>query len=327
MAFESLTSALERHRSLSPYQIHEYPPRPNAEDSSALLKLHSGATSSSGTISPFSVEPSPKLQSRVPGNFIEANEKAGLPSTKDSDGYAQIEAARVVRSHTRKKYFGLSEKPQAQSNRKRTAKRTRTRAHNNGEDPRSRVSTDVEHDGGKSINSGSMTGGVLSALLTLYNQQDLDSASPEHPVFNLPPEEPWISKDDGRSPRAMNEGQHRGRTLSRLAAESTSATTSSRSSSADSRENHYRSGENRSRKRSKLPFSPSVLFSGGKPREARSDAGVFGPLIASTGNLSGVASPVLSGLQPDVKRPGYHLSRFVSSAVRPCSRLIYLHYQ
>jgi hypothetical protein len=38
---------------------------------------------------------------------------------------------------------------------------------------------------------------------------------------------------------------------------------------------------------------------------------VIGPLIAGTGNLAGMASPASSALQPNVKRPGYHLSRFV----------------
>jgi len=34
-----------------------------------------------------------------------------------------------------------------------------------------------------------------------------------------------------------------------------------------------------------------------------------GSLIASTGNLAGIAAPVHSQLQPNVKRPGYRLSR------------------
>ncbi|KAF8226480.1 DUF1212-domain-containing protein [Tricholoma matsutake] len=156
IAFETLTTALERHRSLSPPHVHNYPPEPPSdlttrlhskqEDSSILLKRHSAETPSSGTTSPSSRDSSPRPQPRVPGNFVDVNERAGLPGKKDSDSCAQTEAARVVR--------------------------------------------------------------------------------------------------------------------------------------------HQRS----------IP--------------TRSDAGVFGPLIASTGNLIGAASPISSGLQPDVRKPGYHLSRF-----------------
>ena len=50
------------------------------------------------------------------------------------------------------------------------------------------------------------------------------------------------------------------------------------------------------------------LFSS-QPSESR----VIGSLIASTGNLAGIAAPVHSQLQPNVKRPGYRLSRLDSS--------------
>ena len=46
-----------------------------------------------------------------------------------------------------------------------------------------------------------------------------------------------------------------------------------------------------------------------QPSESR----VIGSLIASTGNLAGIAAPVHSQLQPNVKRPGYRLSRLDSS--------------
>ncbi|KAG7092611.1 hypothetical protein E1B28_008954 [Marasmius oreades] len=47
-----------------------------------------------------------------------------------------------------------------------------------------------------------------------------------------------------------------------------------------------------------------------RPAQARNAAGVIGPLIASTANLSGAAAPVNSRIVPNVKRPGYHLSRY-----------------
>ncbi|KAJ7024858.1 hypothetical protein C8F04DRAFT_150859, partial [Mycena alexandri] len=42
----------------------------------------------------------------------------------------------------------------------------------------------------------------------------------------------------------------------------------------------------------------------------RNGAGVLGALIASTGNIAGAAAPVPSSLAPNIKRPGYHLSRY-----------------
>lgn len=42
----------------------------------------------------------------------------------------------------------------------------------------------------------------------------------------------------------------------------------------------------------------------------RSSAGVFGPLLAATGNLSSIAAPIHSSVAPDGKRPGYRLSRY-----------------
>jgi len=49
------------------------------------------------------------------------------------------------------------------------------------------------------------------------------------------------------------------------------------------------------------------------PSQSRNAGGVVGSLIASTGNLVGIAAPVHSQLQPNVKRPGYRLSRWAAS--------------
>ncbi|KAJ7607787.1 hypothetical protein DFH06DRAFT_1018404 [Mycena polygramma] len=46
------------------------------------------------------------------------------------------------------------------------------------------------------------------------------------------------------------------------------------------------------------------------PHKPRNGGGVLGALIASTGNISGAAAPVPSQLAPNIKRPGYHLSRY-----------------
>jgi hypothetical protein len=49
-----------------------------------------------------------------------------------------------------------------------------------------------------------------------------------------------------------------------------------------------------------------------RPRRERNAAGVWGSLITSTtGTFVGATAPTHSTIAPDVKRPGYHLSRWV----------------
>jgi hypothetical protein len=47
-----------------------------------------------------------------------------------------------------------------------------------------------------------------------------------------------------------------------------------------------------------------------RPPAQRNGAGVFGALIASTGNIAGAAAPAANTVAPNLKRPGYHLSRY-----------------
>ena len=317
--FETLTTALERHRSLSP-QVRHYPPRPDPElimhlsakqpNSTDPFIRHSTATSSSGTTSPSSGDSSPKPQSQIPGHFIDPTERAGLPGIEDSDGYARTEAARVVRSHTRTKFRGLDGLRRGKEN---IMDRRKAEVGGDRLESGSAVGTDVEHDAGMSTDSRPMGGGILSALLALHNQENSSSASSpsslEHLPLDVPPGEPWV-RGDSRTPTTTKE-RPRGRRTSILSAALLPAS-SSRESSANNREGHDRGGK--SRKKTKIQFPPSTLFSGSKLPQAKSDAGVFGPLIASTGNLMGAAAPVSSGLQPDVDQPGYRLSRFVSCA-------------
>ncbi|KAE9397500.1 DUF1212-domain-containing protein [Gymnopus androsaceus JB14] len=47
-----------------------------------------------------------------------------------------------------------------------------------------------------------------------------------------------------------------------------------------------------------------------RPVQSRNAGGVFGSLIASTGNISGAAAPTPSTLAPNVDRPGFNLTRY-----------------
>lgn len=266
-------------------------------------------TTSSGTSSATSSgTSSPTVQWTVPGNFIDAHENAGLPGTKDSDSYAQTRAARVVRTHTRKLYSGLGRKPRVRDNKESFTERHKSRMTERDRLSDTLDSTDIEHDAAAPDSSLSMGGGVLSALLTLYNERQDSSSAATPSTLGLPSRQISSEKSSIRGlmddhPETSEDIPSR-KPFSRL----TSDGPSSRGSSPDGREGvrHRRHG----RTRSKVP-RPSSIFYGGKPKQARSDAGVLGPLIASTGNLMGVGSPASGELQPNVKRPGFHLLRFV----------------
>ncbi|KAI0030482.1 hypothetical protein K488DRAFT_54115, partial [Vararia minispora EC-137] len=47
-----------------------------------------------------------------------------------------------------------------------------------------------------------------------------------------------------------------------------------------------------------------------RPAKERNGGGVFGSLIATTGNIAGAAAPSANTIAPDLKRPGYHISRY-----------------
>ncbi|KAL5480596.1 PRM10_1 [Sanghuangporus weigelae] len=59
-----------------------------------------------------------------------------------------------------------------------------------------------------------------------------------------------------------------------------------------------------------LPMPRIPVLGDSLPSGARSGAGVFGSLIASTGNLTGVAAPAASRIGPNPKKPGFHLNRY-----------------
>ncbi|KAI0247757.1 hypothetical protein BJV78DRAFT_1243036 [Lactifluus subvellereus] len=64
-------------------------------------------------------------------------------------------------------------------------------------------------------------------------------------------------------------------------------------------------------KRRMVNVSKALHLPEPRPRRERNAAGVWGPLIASTtGTLVGAAAPTHSTIAPDIKRPGYHLSRY-----------------
>ncbi|KAJ7687848.1 hypothetical protein B0H17DRAFT_939029, partial [Mycena rosella] len=114
-AFETLTTALERHRSTTPVppaaattpRIHYFPPLPAT---AALPRIdttvpqpaeHMLSTVTTASSVGNSPPASPTATHAVPGAYISPLEADGLPGTADND-HATREAGRVVRAHTRK---------------------------------------------------------------------------------------------------------------------------------------------------------------------------------------------------------------------------------
>ncbi|KAJ7745250.1 hypothetical protein B0H14DRAFT_3897529 [Mycena olivaceomarginata] len=230
-AFQTLTTALERHQSASP------------------------------TDSELSGPPSPTHE--VPGNYIGPQEDAGLPGTSDLENYSRRAANQVVRAHTTRKGFfsGFG------------ARRNYARAHSRT------ASSDVEQDlhSAEPMNPAlGGGGGLLSALLTLYNDagpaSGTSTPAASTPGTEEPPELPWVTP-----PPSV-------KTFSSLAQvdEDERAPGTARTSPSE--------------RGSSTPPSPRA---DPKPRNG---AGVLGALIASTGNISGVAAPVPSQLAPNIKR-------------------------
>lgn len=299
--FKQLTEALEQHRDArlkTSSKVHYYTPRTprspassspsgNASDDegsqdgqapapNSSLSQHSQKPNIEHSYPPkvsrniYEETPSQTPTHDVPDNYIDPFEDSGLPGTKDLHAYSQKRATKVVQGHLRSIRGAPGAGPR---------KKKKMEDYFSPRDGSSAFSSpselrDVEEGmPGDEIYTSSQ-GRILSSVLQLYG-----------------------------------EGGHMG-----FGSTSTLASiTSTRVGSPDEHENVRpgKAAEGKGKKKyqhikSRLPASS---FSS-RPRQSRNAGGVIGSLIASTGNLAGVAAPVHSQLQPNVKRPGYHLSRY-----------------
>lgn len=271
-AFQTLTHALERHRSnsVSPLPaVAAPPPRPRQSHPSTP----SSVGSSSGPNSPRILSP----ETNVPGEaFIEPDERAGLPMLRSEDKEGRFSdsntrAATFVRAH--------SVNPFSRRFFRRRSRSTPARPKNNNE-----KSEDTEMAAAAATTPPPMTrahGGILAALLALYDQES-DSASMSSTLR---------TRSDRETPEPHSHG----------------------SPTHSSSEHASAPGTRRLAGVSKALHLPET-----RPARERNAAGVWGSLIASTtGTLVGAAAPTHSSVAPDIKRPGYHLSRYsLDGAVR-----------
>ncbi|OCH92004.1 DUF1212-domain-containing protein [Obba rivulosa] len=287
-AFQELKDALEQHRDTTPS---------TSTSTSPNQRLSTAITPDSSI--PVSPDMSPH---EVPGeHYIDSNETAGLPGT-NVERYSQVQAEKVVRAHRRGLFgalgFGRASDSESEHRhrRERSHSRDRPRRHRRfflGGD--SDVPTDVEkqrpraEDRSHSPDSP-RPNGVLSALLSLYDHNGVSGVStPARSSF-----------DDSKPPSIF------GATSSVTDAESVAPPVVPVSSRAEPF-----ASANASMTSLKLPRARTLASLGESRMPAtRSGAGVFGPLIASTGNITGAAAPTASTVAPNIKRPGYHLSRY-----------------
>ncbi|KAJ3772473.1 hypothetical protein FB446DRAFT_788647 [Lentinula raphanica] len=224
--------------------------------------------------------------------------------------------------------------------------------------------SDVERDAdNSSLNSSFVlpsSGGVLGALLTLYNAQN-DTASESFPPSGA--STPTIH--DSPVFRTENKGNRSRRRFQTSTGDATKVELESPLLHSDSfpfettesdfvsRQHDILDDDNIASPRIHAPASPpssspdnefradavskrSVTATARKllrmgtqrPTQSRNAGGVFGSLIASTGNITGAAAPTPSTLAPNVDRPGFNLTRYgykedhIDSAARrtPSSR-------
>ncbi|KAI9454482.1 hypothetical protein BJY52DRAFT_725267 [Lactarius psammicola] len=258
-AFQTLTHALERHRSSSASPLPTVTaPRPQSRLS------HSSTPSSVGS---RSGPDSPKIllpETNVPGEaFIEPDERAGLPMLRSEDkkgrsSDSEARAATVVRAH--------SVNPFSRHFFRRRSRSTTAR-------PEKSEDTEKAAEADTTPPMTRAHGGILAALLALYDQES-DSTSMTS----------TLRTRSGRGTPEPHSGDSPNHSLLDLA-------------SAPGRR--------------LADMSKALHLPEPRPSRERNSAGVFGSLIASTtGTLVGAAAPTHSSIAPDIKRPGYHLSRY-----------------
>ncbi|KAF7320954.1 hypothetical protein HMN09_00182100 [Mycena chlorophos] len=299
-AFQNLTDALERHSSGSPKpkpRIHYFPPRrptqlANIDTRPIVLdeqNSHSAPTTATTSPSDNSRPPSP-LRKKVPGAFIDPHESAGLPGTGGADlneHSANRAAAKVVRAHTRKGFFGgfghrsKHGKEKAADDKKKTSRKPAD----------AEQSLDTVESANPRLAAG---GGVLSALLSLYNDQTATNSEASTPAADVPfvaPPRPAAKKQKSAPAAAQRPPEDQTPLMEPLTPPSGAESV----------------GPSNPRTGTALSATMKNIL---PQKPQRNSAGVLGALIASTGNITGAAAPTSSQLAPNIKRPGYHLSRY-----------------
>ncbi|RDX46358.1 DUF1212-domain-containing protein [Lentinus brumalis] len=291
-AFQTLTHALERHRSSS-----------LDHDPSIPLVITAPTAVSPAQSLPPSPEISPMHE--VPGEvFIDRHETAGLPG-RDVEKYAQEQAEKVMRAH-KYNFLRLNGKHRRTPSQPKTepraddtqpvkkgtnAFRNFFREFTSGGDVEKSADVRTEHKERRST-------GVLGTLLSIYEPTSAMQSGVTTPARS--------SFDESR-PASPYSG-------------SLSASSSAAMMPPPPVPHHAKPGNvyhpgatdtsSTSLRPPNHPWTRAPMFGDSRPPKSKSGAGVFGPLIAGTGSIAGVGAPPAVTVAPDLKRPGYHLSRY-----------------
>ncbi|CAE7083162.1 unnamed protein product [Rhizoctonia solani] len=233
--------------------------------------------------------------------YVAPEERDGLPRP---DGAASIErrASRLVKAHQSGRFGGWlrRRKPKESDNIE------------DGGDLEKRATAPKATSGVGNMATGPGTGGgVLSSLLALYDHQNNLRSAQSTPSRELTDEEGDNPFFTNFSRRTESTPKHHQRAHSASAIPQHESTSESPTTGTNSASNPSPSAGLTLH----IPHMPKVLKPSSRPAAARSGAGVFGGLIASTGNIAGVATPAASALGAEAKRPGYHLSRYSADDV------------
>ncbi|CAE6442024.1 unnamed protein product [Rhizoctonia solani] len=234
--------------------------------------------------------------------YVAPEERDGLPRP---DGAASIErrASRLVKAHQSGRSGGWL--------RRRKPKESEEK--NDEGDVEKRATAPKSTSGVGDMATGHGTGGgVLSSLLALYDHQQHPRSAQSTPSRELTDEEgenPFF-KNFSRRTEHSHKHHRRAHSASAALSHSPSETPTTGTNSAT----HPSPSAGLSL------HIPKALKPSSRPAAARSGGGVFGGLIASTGNIAGAAAPTASALGAEAKRPGYHLSRYSADVVQKAKK-------
>ncbi|KAG8689911.1 hypothetical protein FRC11_014924 [Ceratobasidium sp. 423] len=231
--------------------------------------------------------------------YVAPDERDGLPRL---DGAASIErrATRLVKAHQSGRFGGWL--------RRRRPRESEDKKDDEG-DIEKRATAPKSTSGVGNMATGPGTGGgVLSSLLALYDHQNgLRSAQ------STPSRE--VTDDEGENPFFKHFNRRTENTPKRHRRAHSTSAIPPQDSTSESPTTGTNSASHPSPSAGLSLHIPKALKPSSRPAAARSGAGVFGGLIASTGNIAGAATPAACSLGAEAKRPGYHLSRYSADDV------------
>lgn len=291
-----------------PHALDEHALDPTAFAQLRLALEEHRANPDDPPTAPSTVPPTPTLD-HDPNDlgldvYIAPGETDGLPKA-DSAATVERRASRLVQAHQQGRFGGFL--------RRRKPKPEETKEA--GDIEKNATAPKAGPAVGGMMTGPGTGGGVLSSLLALYDHHNLRSgqSTPSREVTDDEGENPFFQDHDRERVRKRSQdglNRHRRHYSAAAAVPVPSQNPHSESNSNSTATPNPPSHAPPSPSAGFTLSFPKALKPSGRPPAARSAAGVFGGLIASTGNISGAAAPAASTLGPSAMRPGYHLSRY-----------------